>query len=66
MTNLEKLKLVIGQIQFMIDEKIIDEDSCGSILSEVHDACEILVDANPEYKEDLRSTLVKCTLVEDR
>lgn len=45
MTNLERLKMVVGQLQFMINENIIDEN-CGSICEEVYSTMEILVDAD--------------------
>lgn len=44
MTNLEKLKLVVGQLQFMIDEGLIDEESCETVEEEVASAIEILID----------------------
>ena len=46
MTNLERLKMVVNQIQFMIDEGIIDEEHCGMIHEEVYSAMEILLDCD--------------------
>lgn len=45
MTNLERLKMVVGHLQFMIDENIIDEN-CGTLCEEVYSAMEILVDSD--------------------
>ena len=47
MTNLEKLKMIVSQLQFMINEGIIDEEHCGMIHEEVYSTIEILLDCDP-------------------
>ena len=58
MTNLEKLKILVDHLQFMIDEDLVDEEHCGSIAEEVMSTMEILSDCNVEceeaFKEDLK------------
>lgn len=52
MTNLEKIKKLVHHLQFMIDEGILNEEECGTVLEEIHSTMEILVDCNPEMEID--------------
>lgn len=51
MTNLEKLKLFTKHIQFMLDEDIVTEENCCTLLEEVFSAMEVLVDCNEEFEK---------------
>ena len=57
MTNYEKLTRLVNHIQFMLDEGIIDEESCGTIKEEIFSAMEILSDCDAECEEAFRETL---------
>lgn len=44
MSNFEKIKKITKQLQFFIDEKLITENECGSVLEEIYSVMEILED----------------------
>lgn len=58
MTNYEKSKVLVDQLQFMIDEGLIDEEHCGTVKEEIFSTMEILSDCNEiceeSFKEDLK------------
>lgn len=57
MSNLDKLRLVIGHIKFMIDEDIITEESCGSIKEEIYSTIEILCDIDFNYQQNFEKDM---------
>ena len=50
MSDFEKIKLIAKQLQFFIDEGIVNENDCGSVLEEIYSVMEILEDCNQELK----------------
>lgn len=62
MTNYEKLKRLVDQLKFMLDEGIIDEEGCGTVKEEIHSTMEILSDCNEldaeAFKEDLKESAI--------
>jgi hypothetical protein len=63
MTNFEKIKHITKQLQFYIDEGLLNEGNCSSVLEEIFSAMEILVDSNPEMKEDFSQELAALATV---
>ena len=57
MTNYEKFKVLVDQLQFMLDEGIIDEEHCGTIKEEIFSTMEILSDCCVEYAEAFKEDL---------
>lgn len=57
MTNYEKIKLLAKQLQFMLDEGLIDEEHCGTVKEEIYSTMEILADCNEEYAEAFEEDL---------
>lgn len=57
MTNFEKIKLIVNQLQFYIEEGLITENECGSVLEEIYSAMEILEDCGAindgTFKEEM-------------
>lgn len=58
MTNYEKIKLLTKQLQFMLDEGLIDEEYCGTVKEEIYSTMEILSDCDEicaeAFKEDMK------------
>lgn len=50
MTNFEKVKLITKELQFLIDEGLLNEEGCGTVLEELHSVVEILADCNDELR----------------
>ena len=57
MTNYEKLKVLVDQLQFMLDEGLIDEEHCGTVKEEIFSTMEILSDCCVEYAEAFEEDL---------
>lgn len=59
MTNFEKIKLIVNQLQFYIEEGLITENECGSVLEEIYSAMEILEDCgavdNETFKQEMKA-----------
>lgn len=58
MTNYEKIKVLVDQLNFLLDEGLIDEEECGTIKEEIYSTMEILSDCNEicakAFKEDMK------------
>lgn len=57
MTNFEKIKLIANQLQFYIEEGIITENECGSVLEEIYSTMEILEDCGAVNNEDFKKEM---------
>lgn len=63
MTNFEKMKHLVQQLQFFIDEGLINEENCGMVKEEIFSTMEVLSDCDAEcqkaFKEDMEELKLK-------
>ena len=63
MSNYEKIKCIAQQLQFFIDEGLIDEKNCGSVAEEVMSTMEILSDCDSVCEEGFKKDLMAFALI---
>ncbi len=64
MTNYEKLKVLVDQLNFLLDEGLIDEEECGTIKEEIYSTMEILSDCNEMCEEAFKEDMKEFSIME--
>ena len=64
MTNYEKLKVLVDQLQFFLDEGLIDEEHCGTIKEEIFSTMEVLSECDEKYQEAFKEDMKEFAMME--
>lgn len=65
MTNYEKLKCLVDELNFMFKEGLIDEEECGTIKEEIFSTMEILSDCDEICAEAFKEDMKEFAMMED-